>query len=68
MSLRKNMHFSRKLLGTVSHQVVCYPAHDLMFTHLGSDLKKFEKLSFFDFFRILLSISAPFLVGNRPEA
>ena len=55
------MHFSRKLLGTVSgvknlagsihykheskvKKVVCSPAHDLMFTHLRSDLKKFETL------------------------
>jgi len=50
VSLRKNYHFSRKLHRTV----VCYPAHDLHFTHLRSCLKKFEKLSFFDFFRTLL--------------
>ena len=53
-NLRKNYHFSRKLLGTVSKQSTCYPAPRLFFTHLRSDLKKFEKLSFFDFFRILI--------------
>jgi len=53
MEFAEKLRFSRKLWGTVSSQVTCYPAPDLTLTHLRSDGKKFEKLSFFDFFRIL---------------
>ena len=50
----EKLKFFRKLRGTVSGKATCYPAPSLTFTHLRSDLKKFEKLSFFDFFRILV--------------
>ena len=55
-NLRKNKRFSRKFQDTVSKQFTCYLAPRLFFTHLRSDLKKFENLSFFDFFRILNKI------------
>ncbi len=42
--------------GTVSIQVVCYPAHSLYLTHLRSDLKNLKILSNFGFFCFLLDL------------
>ncbi len=57
LEFAEKQEFSRKLRGTVSSKATCYPTPSLALTHLRSDLKKYEKLSFFDFFRILYNLT-----------
>jgi len=55
-----NLSFAEKLTffsqhsGTVSNKVVCYPAHDLVLTHLRSDLQEAQKFVIFGILRVFL--------------